>query len=117
MTLASKTSMEYFEYEVKKWYRSHSRLKLDHVLSYFDNEGLKIQHYCAPINLNNNHWVTMDVTLPTEDLTNGRVIITNHMHTEDIDIGTKSKASSTYHSQMWWAKTIARIKTQIEAKK
>ena len=83
--------MEDFEYEVKKWYQYYSHLKLDHGLRYFDNKGLKIQDYCAPINLNNNHWVIIDVTSPTEELSNGRVMITDHMHIDGTTIDKKSK--------------------------
>ena len=68
MTLASKTTMEDFENEVKKCYQSYSHLKLDHVLNYFDNTDFQMQQYCAPINLNNNHWVTINMTLPTEKI-------------------------------------------------
>ena len=71
-------------------------------MSYFDNKGLKQQHYCAPINLNKKHWVTIDVTLPTDKLTNGRLMITDHVHIYEADIDTTSKLLYTYYSQMWW---------------
>ena len=69
--------MEDFQCKVKKWYGSHYRLKSDQVMSYFDNKGLRLQHYCAPINLNKNQWVTIYVTLPIYKFTNGRIMINN----------------------------------------
>jgi len=63
-----------------------------------------VKHYCAPLNLNNNHWVTLDVSLPNEEFKNGRVMITNHMHKDGISDNTKTKFMPTYYSQMWWAK-------------
>ena len=65
---------------------------------------MKVKHYCAPLNLNNNHWVTLDVSLPNEDFQNGRVMITNHMHNDGISEITNTKSMPTYYSQMWWAK-------------
>ena len=62
-----------------------------------------MKHYFAPLNLNNNHWVTLDVSLPNEECQNGRVMITNHMHKDGISDNTQTKSCSTYYSQMWWA--------------
>ena len=44
-----------FAYEMKRWYGNDSRLKLDFILSFYDRKELKVKHYCAPLNLNNNH--------------------------------------------------------------
>ena len=78
-----------FAYELKRWYGNDSRLKLDFILSFYDRKELKVKHYCAPLNLNNNHWVTLDVSLHNEEYKNGRVMITNHMHKDDISINTQ----------------------------
>jgi len=93
-----------FAYEMKKWYGNYSRLKLDFILSFYDRKELKVKHYCAPLNLNNDHWVTLDVSLPNKEFNNGRVMITNHMHKDGISKNTRTKFMPTYYSQMWWAK-------------
>ena len=101
MENANKDMQRRFAYEVKKWYRTNNHLKLDYVLSYFDKKNMKLEHYCAPLNIKDAHWVTLDVSLPNETLPNGRVMTTDHMHEVD-DPDPISKSSC--NSRMWWAK-------------
>ena len=103
MEKANKDMQKIFAYEVKKWYRTNNHLKLDYVLSYFDKKNMKLEHYCAPLNIKDAHWVTLDVSLPNEKLPNGRVMTTDHMHEVD-DPDPISKSSC--NSRMWWAKSF-----------
>ena len=46
------------------------------------------------------------MTLPTDKLTSGHVMITDHMHIDGAATDKKSKSSSMYYSQMSWAKYV-----------
>ena len=62
-----------FEVELKRWYVTNKKKKLDRQLSYFDNSHCTVGHYCAPVNIGNYHWVFLDVVLRNKEFRNGCV--------------------------------------------
>ena len=64
-------------------------------------------HYCAAVNIGNQHWVVLDVVLPNNDFENGYVGITNHSPiTEEEEELEKVRFinHSSYYAKMWAAK-------------
>ena len=59
--------------------------KLDRHLSAFDANDSVLDHFCAPVNIRNNHWVVLDVIMPHKDLDNGSVMITDYLYQPDKD--------------------------------
>ena len=97
------------EVELKRWYKTNKKKKLDRQLSYFDNSHCTVGHFCAPVNVGNFHWVFLDVILRNKEFINGCVGIIDHMfQTEDEEEHEKNfdpvSKSSNYYAQMWAAK-------------
>ena len=69
---------------------------------------MKLRNYCAPINMGNHHWVMVDVAIPSHKFTNGRVMITNHLHENSNDkeqeMLNNTKLNCTFYTQVWVAK-------------
>ena len=56
-----------FRLELKRWYGTNRKTKLDRHLSAFDANDCVLDHYCAPVNIGNYHWVVLDVIMPHND--------------------------------------------------
>jgi len=97
-----------FQLEMKRWYGTNRQHKLDRHLSAFEANDCVLDHYCAPVNIGNYHWVVLDVIMPHKDLENGSVMITDHMHhTEEDELQDKlvhKTPNSSYYARMWAAK-------------
>ena len=112
MKSCSKVDEKEFEREVKKWYSSYATKKLDRDLAYYDNIDGQLTNFCTPLNMGCQHWEMLDVRMPCDTHSNGLVMITNHLHGDDI----REFKTPTRYAQMWMAKyfgTYAREKIGI----
>ena len=80
--------------EMKDWYHTKSS-NIDRILSVYQRKKEMISHFVVPMH-NDNHFVILDVSLPTDKRPNGQVTLYDYLISGD--------NAKNLNTKMWWAK-------------